>query len=584
MVEYFDGIKWNTIGNTGQDGKASHDFNGNISNAQIRVQYQGYSEELTQNIQDNPVFNFVYVPVNEDITVDVYVKDEAGQPVAGATIFYYDGSNWLQLGRTDLEGKADHEFDGTVTDLQIRAQYQTYLEEKTQNIQNEPVFNFVYQPVPQDIEVTVNLKDVDGNPLADGYVVYNDGGDNQFIGKTDASGVVTHTFDSTTSNVHMMVQYQGIMMEKTQDIQTAPVFDFVYEPEVQDTWVDVYLYNDQQQPIAGGDVDYFDGVEWRPLGTTGQDGKASRNFDATITDLAIRVQYEGYSEEKTQNIQSEPVYQFSYTAPVEDIDVDVHVKTDLGDPVEGAIVTYKENNLWIPFGTTDSTGVVTRSVDGNVDLLSIRVQYGSLDTIKSQYIAYEPTFQFVYQTDPADGVTIRFIDSKGNPIEGGKVKYAKWSWTDLGLTDENGEIHAQIEPDTYKFRMNYGVGEQDIRMTIENGSVVLFQTVGVNARLEASDGTGLEGGKVKFARYSWEDIGETDSNGDALTEILPGIYKFRMNYGVGQQDIKQDISQNATVLFKTIDTQVKLQTSDGVGLEGGNVKYARYSWENNWYD
>ncbi len=122
--------------------------------------------------------------------------------------------------------------------------------------------------------------------------------------------------------------------------------------------------------------------------------------------------------------------------------------------------------------------------------------------------------------------------------------------------------------------MNYGVGEQDIRMTIENGSVVLFQTVGVNARLEASDGTGLEGGKVKFARYSWEDIGETDSNGDALTEILPGIYKFRMNYGVGQQDIKQDISQNATVLFKTIDTQVKLQTSDGVGLEGGNVKYA----------
>ncbi len=130
LVEYFDGIKWNTIGNTGQDGKASHDFNGNISNAQIRVQYQGYSEELTQNIQDNPVFNFVYVPVNEDITVDVYVKDEAGQPVAGATIFYYDGSNWLQLGRTDLEGKADHEFDGTVTDLQIRAQYQTYLEEK----------------------------------------------------------------------------------------------------------------------------------------------------------------------------------------------------------------------------------------------------------------------------------------------------------------------------------------------------------------------------------------------------------------------------------------------------------------------
>ncbi len=76
----------------------------------------------------------------------------------------------------------------------------------------------------------------------------------------------------------MMVQYQGIMMEKTQDIQTAPVFDFVYEPEVQDTWVDVYLYNDQQQPIAGGDVDYFDGVEWRPLGTTGQDGKASRKF------------------------------------------------------------------------------------------------------------------------------------------------------------------------------------------------------------------------------------------------------------------------------------------------------------------
>jgi cytoskeletal protein RodZ len=61
-------------------------------------------------------------------------------------------------------------------------------------------------------------------------------------------------------------------------------------------------------------------------------------------------------------------------------------------------------------------------------------------------------------------------------------------------------------------------------------------------------------------------------------ELLPGTYTFRMEYVDGRVDKQQNISENAEVVFNTINTKIALKDSNGNGLEGGLVKYSRSSW------
>ncbi len=54
----------------------------------------------------------------------------------------------------------------------------------------------------------------------------------------------------------------------------------------------------------------------------------------------------------------------------------------------------------------------------------------------------------------------KLTDSKGNGLAGGVVKCYSSGWKDFGTTDENGELHKEMLPSKYTFRMEYAAGKQ----------------------------------------------------------------------------------------------------------------------------
>ncbi len=179
---------------------------------------------------------------------------------------------------------------------------------------------------------------------------------------------------------------------------------------------------------------------------------------------------------------------------------------------------------------------------------------------------------------PTVDTVIKLTDSSGSGLEGGNIKYYAKKWLEIGATDDNGELHKELLPGKYSFRMEYAGGYQDIKQDVGDDSTVLFQTVDTLIKLTDSTGSGIEGGSVKYYKKGWIDIGITDDNGELHKELLPVKYCFRMEYADGKQDIEQYVGEDSTVDFQTVDTSIKLIDSSGDGLAAGKVKYYGKSW------
>ena len=134
---------------------------------------------------------------------------------------------------------------------------------------------------------------------------------------------------------------------------------------------------------------------------------------------------------------------------------------------------------------------------------------------------------------------IRLLDSTGNGLPGGTVKYYSGGWKNIpGETDENGQLSYDIPAGTYKFRMTYEGGVNEQTQDVSSDPVVVFQTVNVTVRLQDSLNGDLAGGGVKYYAGGWKSFGTTDASGEVSKELLPKSYKFRMTYegGVNEQN------------------------------------------------
>jgi len=103
----------------------------------------------------------------------------------------------------------------------------------------------------------------------------------------------------------------------------------------------------------------------------------------------------------------------------------------------------------------------------------------------------------------------------------------------------------------------------------------------VTVKLVDSKGNGISGGVVTYAGSSWQSIGTTDSNGKTSI-VLPTSTKnitVRMTYAGVSKDIVQNVQDNPVFTFQTVSTLVKLVDSKGIGISGGVVTYAGFSWQ-----
>ncbi len=219
-----------------------------------------------------------------------------------------------------------------------------------------------------------------------------------------------------------------------------------------------------------------------------------------------------------------------------------------------------------------NNGDGTFAVNTDKQSLSLRMTYEHGTQTVSNVPAQNNTFTF--QTV---NTVVQLKNSHGNLInEEGTVKYYAGAWRDFGTT-VNGVASKELLPNNYSFRMTYAYGSNDKQQDIGTNPTVVFQTVNANVQLKNSAGNLIDEGTVKYYAGAWRDFGTT-VNGVASKELLSNNYNFRMSYAYGSNNKQQNIGDNPTVVFQTVNTNVQLQNSVGTLIDEGTVKYYAGAW------
>ena len=162
-------------------------------------------------------------------------------------------------------------------------------------------------------------------------------------------------------------------------------------------------------------------------------------------------------------------------------------------------------------------------------------------------------------------------------LTGGSLKYYEGSWKDA-IDNGDGTFTVNTDKQNVSLRMTYEYGSQTVSNIPANGTYT-FQTVNANVQLQNSQGSLInEEGNVKYYAGAWRDFGTT-VNGVASKELLPNNYSFRMTYAYASNDKQQNIGDNPTVVFQTVNANVQLQNSQGSLIqEPADVKYYAGAW------
>jgi len=101
---------------------------------------------------------------------------------------------------------------------------------------------------------------------------------------------------------------------------------------------------------------------------------------------------------------------------------------------------------------------------------------------------------------------------------------------------------------------------------------------GLNVKLINSTGTNLTGGSLQYYDGSWKDATNNNDGTFSITTSLKTL-SLRMTYEFATQTKSNVTVGYDTVAFQTVNTQVKLQSSQGVPIDTGTVQYYFSAWK-----
>jgi YVTN family beta-propeller protein len=401
----------------------------------------------------------------------------------------------------------------------------------------------------QAVTFTAVISATSGTPT--GNVIFKDGDNTIGNGTVNASGQAAFTTQTLAVGQHSITaQYAGD--SNFGSSASAPLTQVVATGAI------VSLTNSQGVGIAGAVVKYYSGG-WQSFGTTGADGKASRQIAAGT--YSFRVTYAGANNDKSQNIGTTPLVAF------QTVNVFVQLEDSTGAALDTGTVQYYGGG-WSPIGSTSGGQVSKELLPG---AYSFRMTYAGVSNDKSQNIGTSPVV--VFQTVNA---SIQLKDSTGAALDTGTVQYYGGGWLPIGPTS-GGQVSKELLPGAYSFRMTYAGGSNDKSQNIGTSPVVVFQTVNASIQLKDSTGAALDTGTVQYYGGGWLPIGPT-SGGQASKELLPGTYSFRMAYAGVSNDKSQNIGTSPVVVFQTVNASIQLKDSTGAALDTGTVQYYGGGW------
>lgn len=376
------------------------------------------------------------------ILVQVSLLNSHGAGIAGGQATYA-GNGWQTIGTTGPDGKVSMLLPSTTSTLTVRMTYQGMSRDLAQNINYAPNFTFT------TVNTKVTLQDSAGNGIADGTITYAGSSWSSF-GTTDDSGAASK--ELLPGSYKFRMTYGGASQDQIQDVGVNPLVSFETQP------VTVTLKDSAGNCITGGVVTYA-GSSWLSFGTTDASGAVSKEL--LPVSYKFRMTYAGASVDQTQNVAVTPQVNFG-TLPVT-----VTLKDSARNGIAGGVVTYAGSS-WLNFGTTDSTGTVSKELLPSS--YKFRMTYAGASVDQTQDIAVNPAIGFQTRN-----VLITLKDSLGNGLTGGVATYAGSSWLSFGTTDENGESRKELLPASYTFRMKYAGGSQDQSQDIGGNDLVEFQ-------------------------------------------------------------------------------------------------------------
>jgi probable HAF family extracellular repeat protein len=204
-VYYADG-QWVYLGATDWDGKIVHAFPEETTNLKIRLSYGGRAQEITQNIQVNPIFTF------RTLRAVTVLQDSSGEGIQGGGVAYSAGSWWsFGVGTTDANGEVSTELlPGTYTIRMTWGGRSKYIE---QDVGTRVVF--------QTQLALVKLLNSTGAGLSNAQITYSAGSWWPF-GVTDGNGEARKELLPGDYTVRM--SRGGISKDKTLTVGTPLEF------------------------------------------------------------------------------------------------------------------------------------------------------------------------------------------------------------------------------------------------------------------------------------------------------------------------------------------------------------------------
>jgi len=215
----------------------------------------------------------------------------------------------------------------------------------------------------------------------------------------------------------------------------------------------------------------------------------------------------------------------------------VNLKNSLGNQIPASNVMYYEGSWKDAVNNGDGTFTVITTKP----TVSIRMFYEYANQTVHNVPAQNNTYTFT-----TVNAAVELRNSLGNLIDEGTVQYYAGAWRSFGTT-VNGVVYKELLPINYSFRMTYEYVPLDKQQDISTNSTVTFSTVLCTVKVTKANGQPLSGANTKYYSGAWRDIGLTNTNGEAIKELLPKNLSFRATSGNVNKDKQQDIGVNNLV-------------------------------------
>ena len=459
--------------------------------------------------------------------VKIQLKDSGGTGIQGQLAKYYK-SGWQTAGTTDANGEINILIDGLLGNTPFKMYYAGGSNQKSQDVSVNSVVMF------QTVLVTMQLKDSGGGALASSDAKYYASGWKQF-----GTGVTETSMELLPNNYPFRVYYGGKSQQKNQDVGSDPVVVF------QTILVTMKLLDSGGGALASSDAKYY-ASGWKQFGS----GVTETTMEMLNGTYPFRVYLGGKSEQKNQDIGSDPVVVF------QTILVTMKLLDSGGNPIASTNAKYYASG-WKTFGS----GITQTTMEMLSGTYPFRVYYGGKNEQKNQDIGSDPVV--VFQTIL---VTMKLLDSGGNPIASTNAKYYASGWKTFGsgITQTTMEMLSG----TYPFRVYYGGKNEQKNQDIGSDPVVVFQTILVTMKLLDGDNNEIASDDAKYYASGWKTFGSGITT--TTMEMLAGNYPFRVYLNGKSIQKNQDVSIDPIVIFTGIPVEIQFT---------GLIKYYSSGWK-----